>query len=186
MESIFRLHWCSWITIDSAAWYIAMNLQQTRQWCARAHGDQKYGQHRYSYHLEGVEAVALRFGFREPKIRKACWAHDVLEDTSFTAEDMLAAGFEPEVVEIALAVTDEPGADRHERKLKTYPKIKRTPGAVLVKLFDRIFNAEESLKNNPGKLDTYRLEHAEFEEYLRDPSDVTAVILWEHLQCLLF
>ena len=62
-----------------------MNLKQSRQWCASAHANQRYGNtvtddggmdgdRPYTYHLRKTEQVALRFGFRRAfSIRKACW-----------------------------------------------------------------------------------------------------------------
>jgi (p)ppGpp synthase/HD superfamily hydrolase len=162
-----------------------MDLEATRIWCAKAHGEQKYNEHPYSFHLQNVEDVALRFGFEDSTLRKACWTHDVLEDTTFSEKDLRDAGFDAAVIALAQAVTDEPGETRHERKLKTYPKIKATPQAVLVKLFDRIANIEQSLKNNPRKLEKYRLEYADFAKYLRDTDDAAAAPLWNHLDALL-
>jgi (p)ppGpp synthase/HD superfamily hydrolase len=162
-----------------------MNLAETRKFCAKAHGDQKYGKKAYSFHLRMVESVAVRFGFKDPILRKASWAHDLLEDTPLTKQDLLDAGMEEEVVVVASAVTDEPGATRAEKKLATYPKIKSTPRAVLIKLFDRIANVEYSIQTSPNKLDKYRKEYKSFREHLYDPSDLEAAPLWAHLDSLL-
>lgn len=164
-----------------------MNLRQTREWCASAHRsrNQRYGNRAYSFHLRRTEGVALRFGIRDSVIRKACWGHDVPEDLGTTEEELLAAGFEPASVVLIMAVTDEPGATRKERKLKTYPKIRRTWRAIIVKLCDRIANVEYSIETgNTRKLETYRSEQAVFEEHCRDRDFAEAEPLWQHLNRL--
>jgi hypothetical protein len=49
------------------------------------------------------------------------------------------------VLEIVQAVTDQPGSNRHERHLATYPRIALLEAAVCVKLADRIANIERSM-----------------------------------------
>lgn len=70
-----------------------MKLREVRSWCQCVHGDQRYGDFAYNYHLDRVEAVALRFGFHSRIIRIACQGHDLGEDTGATRETLLAAGF---------------------------------------------------------------------------------------------
>lgn len=173
-----------------------MNLQEVRRWCAAAHGNQGYGNtsvddggmdgyHPYSFHLRKTEQVALRFGFRDISIRKACWGHDVLEDTGKTIGDLLAAGFTPYEVALIWAVTDGDGATRHERKLEAYRKIRQTPGAVIVKLCDRIANLEHAIQaGSERKFKLYKREMREFEAKLRDRSDTRVAAMWEHLNWL--
>lgn len=164
-----------------------MNLKATRKWCAAAHRarGQRYGQYAYSFHLRMVEAVALRFGFRDSTLRKCAWGHDLIEDLGLAREDLLAAGFGQEEVKIIWAVSDEPGATRKERKAKTYPKIRDTERAILVKLFDRIANVEYSIKtNNREQLEKYRKEQVDFERVCRNRDYLEAEPLWEHLNKL--
>lgn len=164
-----------------------MNLRQTRQWCAAAHRShgQKYGPHAYSFHLRRTEGVALRFGFRDIVIRKACWGHDMSEDLGTTRDEFIAAGFDPAAVDLIMAVTDEPGKTRKERKLKTYPKIRSTPRAIIVKLCDRIANVEYGIETaNSKKLEQYRSEQEEFERQCRDRDVAEAEPLWDHLNRL--
>ena len=161
-----------------------MNLKETRLWCARGHGDQRYGRHPYKYHLNKVENVALRFGIRDRAFRQACWGHDLDEDTAVTLEDMRRVGFEEEAVTLCWAVTDEEGETREERKAKTYPKIRKTPRAVCLKLCDRIANVEESIKTGSPKFEMYKKEHAKFTRELFNAEDTEAAPLWEHLNSL--
>jgi guanosine-3',5'-bis(diphosphate) 3'-pyrophosphohydrolase len=162
-----------------------MKLAEVRRWAFDAHGTQRYGPHPYSFHLEAVEAVAIRFGFGSVKIRKSCLLHDVQEDTDKTAADMRAVGIEEDVIAISSAVTDEPGANRKERKQRTYPKIRILRDAVIVKLCDRIANVEFSLATDGRTAPMYKREFAEFELQLRDRDDLEVEVLWLHLEQLL-
>lgn len=173
-----------------------MNLQECRKWCAAAHGQQGYGNtsvddggmdgyHPYSFHLRQVEQVALRFGFRDVSIRKACWGHDVLEDTGKTVADLLDAGFTAYEVALIHAVTDGKGATRKERKREAYRKIRLTPGAVVVKLCDRIANVEHALSTgSERKYELYTREMSEFRKKLYDPADASVAAMWQHLEWL--
>jgi hypothetical protein len=172
-----------------------MTLQEARRWCIAAHGDQMYerrewgGQNRnrpYRYHLVGVEKVAIRFGFGgNIALRRACLAHDLLEDTRFTAVDMLDAGFTPYEVAIVDALTDGEGKTRKQKKQRVYRLIPLVKGAVLVKGFDRIFNWEYSIKSgNEYSMRTYIREYPEFKRRLFDANDQVAAPVWEHLDRL--
>ncbi len=165
---------------------ITMNLSEARIWCQRAHGDQKYGDHPYSYHLDAVEGVAVRFGFADDEIiRMSCQTHDTKEDRGVTREQLLTAGFPVEVADITDAVTDEDGATREEKKAKTLPKIAKIRKAIIVKLCDRIANVEESKKtNNTKKFQMYKKEQAELSRQLRDFNDKELEPLWNHLEGL--
>jgi (p)ppGpp synthase/HD superfamily hydrolase len=173
-----------------------MNLQQTRKWCAAAHGNQGYGNtsvddggmdgyHPYSFHLRKTEQVALRFGFRSSSIRKACWGHDVVEDAGKTLVDLLNAGFTPYDVALIWAVTDGEAETRHQRKLMAYRKILQTPGSIIVKLCDRIANVEHAVvAGSSRKYELYKREMVEFEAILRDRSDKTVEPMWNYLAWL--
>lgn len=164
-----------------------MKLQQTRQWCSKAHGMQLYGPFPYSYHLRAVENVALRFGFRSPRLRKAIWLHDVIEDCKLSVSHLVLAGHDAQSVKMAWAVSDSKGKTRKQRKAKTYAKINATPGAKLVKLCDRIANVEFSSSGlgNPAKFEMYRQEYAEFKRKLYNAAEVELEPLWRHLDTLL-
>lgn len=175
-----------------------MNLQSKQEYLAIAHGDQCYGNtatddggmdgyHPYRVHLAETAAVAQRFGVTNPAILIACWGHDVLEDTDTTLEDLLHAGFDPYEVTLMWACTDGDGGTRAERKAEAYSKIRVVPGAVTVKLCDRIANVEHGIKAGyERKYELYRHELPEFERSLRDlqPEDETVQQLWQHLNWL--
>lgn len=163
-----------------------MNLCQLRIWAAARHGNQKYGAHPYSYHLNKVEGVAIRFGFNDQDLLSACHTHDLIEDTNTTAQDMHDAGINPRVIRITENLTDEPGANRQEKKAKTLPKIAADPDSILAKLFDRIANVEEGMATgNTKTLSRHVEEYREFKKALYKAEHLEAQALWQHLDELL-
>ena len=107
-----------------------MNINQRtsfpkwRAFCAQAHAKvgQTYGDHPYSYHLARVEEALMRFGFSAQAYRMAAWGHDLIEDTKETRRSLLNQGISMLTLMGIWGVTDEPGATRKARKLRTYPK----------------------------------------------------------------
>ena len=163
-----------------------ISLRAAREWCTRAHGSQLYENLPYNYHLGKTENVAVRFGFgKDTVIRISCWTHDVPEDTKKKLEDLLRAGFPGRVVEITWRVTDEPGANRSDRKRKTYPKIAVDWKAVVVKLCDRIANVEHSI-NDAKRMRKNRREYPKFRAALFNANhDERVLRMWAHLDQLI-
>ena len=151
-----------------------------RAFAERAHRDQQYGEHPYVHHLAAVVAVLERFAVGDPDLLAAGWLHDVLEDTPTTRAELEAA-FGARVAELVWAVTDEPGANRRERKAATLPKTRSVPGATQVKLADRIANAEASRGTSMQGM--YRKELGAFEAALRVPGEHEP--MWDHLRSVL-
>ncbi len=141
-------------------------LQKAKEFAMKAHGQQMYGDKPYVVHLEHVYEVMKRYRHTNLDlfVLMAAWLHDVLEDTA-TSKAELVRNFGEEVTDIVYRVTDEPGADRAERKRKTYRKIRGHIDATTVKLCDRIANVEASL-DIPEKLEMYRNEYGEFRDAL--------------------
>jgi (p)ppGpp synthase/HD superfamily hydrolase len=150
----------------------------TARWYAIAkHGDQLYGQHNYSYHLDDavnelmahvLPLPALRF-YDHEIIVCATYLHDVLEDTDTTEAEMKTL-FDWRIVELVKAVTDGPGKNRRERKKGVYQAIRALgPAAFAVKLADRLANAKTSglSKGESDMLLMYRKEQPDFEDQLR-------------------
>jgi (p)ppGpp synthase/HD superfamily hydrolase len=108
--------------------------------------------------------------------------HDTLEDTDLTRGE-LEREFGSEVADLVFAVTNEPGACRRERFLKTYPKIRAHPDATILKLADRIANVIHALQSNWDILRMYCGEWPEFEKALRVPGECDD--MWKHLESLL-
>jgi (p)ppGpp synthase/HD superfamily hydrolase len=88
----------------------------------------------YIEHVRAVAAGLVPFG---DELVMAGLLHDVIEDTDWTAERLLAAGVPGPVVAIAEAVTNEDGvlyADKIRR-------VTRNPQATLVKIADNAHNS---------------------------------------------
>jgi (p)ppGpp synthase/HD superfamily hydrolase len=165
-------------------------VEAARLIALQAHADQRYGVHPYSVHLEAVVAILQNeFAFAvhsqaRDELIAAAWLHDAFEDTALTADDL--CGYVSNVtLALVTACTDGPGANRAQRKRRPYALIPLMPNAILVKLADRIANAEASKQHGPPRLlEMYRDEHAAFCERLRF-APVTAAFanhrLWERL-----
>ena len=165
-------------------------LQRAREVGTSAHAGQRYGAGAdYTVHLQMVEAVGRRFGVTDDDILCAFWLHDTLEDTPLR-RDLIAQWFNMRVLKLVIAVTDEPGKNREERKKATYPKTRAEGSdAIIVKLCDRAANLEACLMDfTGGKLDMYRKEQAGFRKALRAgrEDDVTPIekALWEYVESL--
>lgn len=146
-----------------------------------AHGDQLYGGKPYHIHLKSVANTLVRFGHDDKNIISAAYLHDVLEDTSVTGED-LSYIFGPSILALVMAVTNEPGANRKERAEKTYPKIRSTNRATLLKLADRISNLENCILSDDSRLEMYRKEYPGFRAALHQPGQYE--IMWKWLDFL--
>ena len=132
-----------------------------------AHGDQKYGDKPYSYHLEMVFRNAQRYGgSRAAKI--AAVLHDVIEDTPISKEQ-IAEKFGSHVADIVDLVSNQPD------KAETYKRIRTDKDAVFVKLCDRLANVTEGKKN-----DKYRKEQPLFKSILYRPGEFDD--LWDAIE----
>ncbi len=148
-----------------------------------AHGDQKYGEHPYVKHLADVRAVLKDFGV-EGDLAVAAYLHDILEDTKTTAEQMELA-FGSSVTKLVWAVTGV-GKNRKERNECAYGRLEEHPRAVILKLADRIANAEASARNNLDLLAMYRKEYPGFKARLERlgrllDEEATVTAMWARL-----
>jgi hypothetical protein len=160
------------------------------------HKDQLYGRKPYHVHLFDVVNVLLRFiewDEMPQELIDAAWLHDVLEDTD-TPREELEGSFNERVVRLVDAVTNEAGPNRAERQRLTYPKIRRTTGAITLKLADRIANLEQCVSHDrlgrrPGRLfKMYLKEWDSFQSELRGRcrgEGAAAKLMWEHLDELI-
>ncbi|MEG5236934.1 HD domain-containing protein [Microcoleus sp. AT9b-C3] len=160
-----------------------MNITDTaKEFAIAKHGNQKYGEHPYSYHLAQVSQVLSEFGYGgDEAIAAAGLLHDTLEDTPTTYE-MLVSEFGKETADIVWAVTSEPGENRVERFRKTALKIQSNKKALIVKLADRIANTEASFQSNLKLYKMYLKEFPLFKQLLYNPQDVELLPLWNRLE----
>jgi guanosine-3',5'-bis(diphosphate) 3'-pyrophosphohydrolase len=86
----------------------------------------------------------------DPTTLAAALLHDTIEDTSTTADELLAAGFGDEVVTVVVEVTDDKDLPKVERKrlqIEHAPTISKR--AKLVKLADKICNLRDIKRSPP-------------------------------------
>lgn len=167
-------------------------LSPAMHFAVRVHGNQKYGRKPYHAHLIDVVNVLRRFidwDDLSQEMIDAAWLHDSIEDTDTTAAE-IAALFGERTRELVVAVTNEQGENRKERHAKTYPKIRGVPGALLLKLADRIANIEQSISHNrvgrpPQKIfNMYLKEWNSFQEELKGRCEGEGEIekmMWDYL-----
>lgn len=185
-------------------------IKQAKEFAIKAHSGTNHlydGYLPYEYHLRHVVRVADTYkyhveltGVIQPAVDivlSACWLHDTIEDCRITYGDIwymitkaVDGGMKcPEatqIAEIVRAVTnDQRGRNRQERMTdECYKDILSTPGALFVKLCDRIANVEYSKMTMSSQLDMYRKEHALFCNKLKQPNNGLEP-MWEHLDNLL-
>jgi (p)ppGpp synthase/HD superfamily hydrolase len=163
-----------------------------REWCIEQH---KNTNHMYSeylpyeFHLRMVAEVANDFkhllddtkdyftgeDYRGPKqdqvtLKEAClravWGHDLIEDCRVSYNDVKNK-LGQEAADIIYAVTNDKGKNRKERAgVKYYQGIRDTPGAVFVKLCDRIANVQYGKMTKSRMFEMYKKENSDFEQYL--------------------
>lgn len=163
-------------------------VKEACEFAIEAHGNQKYGDKPYYYHLRAVVSTMQAFTIWDKDLLAAGYLHDVLEDTNLTYED-LADHFNPKICSIVDACTDGAGGNRKERKERPYTLIPGVPGAVQVKIADRLANTLANLvEGNLSLARMYRKEHPQFQTRLYgsiDPKDgatvAMAVTLDRHL-----
>ncbi len=127
----------------------------------------------YEFHLRMVAQVAKDFikllpdandgetSYRDDVII-AAYGHDLIEDTRVSYNDVYTKiGIIP--ANIIYAVTNEKGKNRKERANdKYYEGIRNTPGAVFVKLADRIANVQYSKMTKSRMFEMYKKENDNF------------------------
>ena len=160
------------------------------QWCIDKHKEtnHQYDQFLpYEFHLRMVDTVAQEYkylldascdyfgrGERKPfaaednfiSLRTAClravYGHDLIEDCRVSYNDCARAlGQAP--ADIIYAVTNEKGKTRKDRANdKYYAGIVATPGAVFVKLCDRIANVQYGILTKSRMTEMYKKENENF------------------------
>ncbi|MFT3857476.1 MAG: hypothetical protein QM742_08265 [Aquabacterium sp.] len=91
-----------------------------------------------------------------------------MEDTWVTLDEVRTR-FGDLVADCVALLTDEPGANRKERKAKTYAKLAQVHGALelalIVKAADRLANVRACIEDgNQRLLEVYRSEHPTFKQ----------------------
>ena len=159
-------------------------IDQARAFALAAHGDQMYGARPYSFHLDAVVRLLSPYGIEAQVIG---YLHDVVEDTE-VSEGEIRQHFGRLIAECVGLLTDAPGANRAERKARTYARLATIDGpaelALVVKVADRLANVRTCLiDDRRGLREVYSREHpafrrAVYREGLCEP-------LWVELDTLL-
>jgi len=162
---------------------MAEAVTRAREFAVAAHGDQRYGDQPYAVHLDAVVELLAPFGEQAQVVG---YLHDVVEDTAVPL-DAVRAQFGDRVAACVALVTDEPGANRRERKAKTNAKLASVSAdnalALVVKAADRLANLRASASSgSESKLGMYRREHPAFREaaYRLELCDV----LWQEMEII--
>lgn len=155
-----------------------------RSFAIAAHGDQRYGDKPYAFHLDAVAALAEPYGDDAVAI---AYLHDTVEDTETTLAEV-EQRFGPLIAACVGLLTDEPGANRKERKARTYAKLAQVRGpselALIVKAADRLANVRACVADRKTSLwELYRSEYAVFKPAAFRPGLCDR--LWEELERLL-
>lgn len=167
-----------------------MNLKKIIELASKKHKNDKYGDHPYTFHLKGTVEVAkllLKDYPRLDVIIAALWLHDIKEDTDVTDEEILEAiDNRLDILEIINLVTlEKSNLTKKEKQLKLFPYTRNNQEAVLVKLCDRIFNIENSIKEKNKFKNLYKKEDDRFKFGLFNPDHSYAKKLWSHYENLL-
>lgn len=163
-------------------------MENKIQWCIEKHTQTNHFYDTYlpyEFHLRMVVNVAKDYiklcdknedgdvdEIRDTIIL-ACWGHDLIEDTRTSYNDVKEVLGE-DVANIVYAVSNEKGKTRKERANKNYyDGIRSTPGAVFVKLCDRIANVQYSKMTKSRMFEMYKKENNNFITSLGWFGDVT-------------
>jgi len=161
------------------------NAEKAKIYAYEKHAGQIHGTRPFTTHLHEVVDTLHEFGYKDDDLTAAAWLHDVVEDTSVTIEEIYTE-FGDRIGDLVDALTDGPGETRLEKKAKPYATIPNVPGAVIVKLADRIANVRftmvEGAKAERYRM-TYKKEHAGFCNALSKEGEATE--MWYLLDNLL-
>ena len=139
-------------------------------WCIEQHRKTNHFYDRYlpyEFHLRMVNNVYEDFQhLLDTELNEYCgkavFGHDLIEDTRVSYNDVKNQLGE-EVADIIYAVTNDKGNNRKERAGdRYYEGIRNTPGAVFVKLCDRIANVQYGKMTKSRMFEMYKKENSEF------------------------
>lgn len=118
-----------------------VDIDAARELARTCHAGQvdKVGRDYFDAHLTPIGEAAAIFG---DQVAQAAWLHDVVEDTSTSLADLLAIGFDPDVV----AAVDAVSRRHDETYAELIDRASAHPVGRLVKLVDNAWNVAA----NPG------------------------------------
>jgi (p)ppGpp synthase/HD superfamily hydrolase len=136
-------------------------------------------------YFSGKEEGEMRRDEDHVSLRTAClravWGHDLIEDCRVSYNDVKNQ-LGQEAAEIVYAVSNEKGKTRSERaNSKYYTGIYETPGAVFVKLCDRIANVQYSKMTKSRMYEMYMKENDHFCHAIGYRPDHDLVAMFDYL-----
>lgn len=113
------------------------------------HGNQKYGDKPYSYHLEDVyRTYECLFGHVEDEIVMAIFLHDSIEDCNIDGQYLIWAGVPSSVVTLVEILTKW----KYETKLAYLSRVMENEAARMIKAADSHSNLVHSFKSGNERL----------------------------------
>ncbi|QIG70575.1 putative metal-dependent phosphohydrolase protein [Rhizobium phage RHph_I1_18] len=172
------------MTLDTNVWMCNTKISNARWYADKAHQKlgQKYGGLEYVAHLDEVFVKAIEYLHHIPEEHRIdtlmlAFLHDIIEDTEETIHS-IKFYFGERLSFLVDCISDAEGANRKERKRKTWHKLRKSDLVIFIKLCDR-------LCNTPGKLrDMYRKEFPSFEAALYVPGQFED--MWDELRKVTF
>ncbi|PJG51968.1 phosphohydrolase [Bradyrhizobium forestalis] len=109
------------------------------------------GNEPYVNHLaEVANLLATATEGADAELVAAGWLHDTIEDTDTTREE-LAQTFPERVASLVVECTDDMSLPKAERRrLQVLEAPKKSPGAKLIKIADKISNTEARIQTDPS------------------------------------
>lgn len=112
----------------------------------KGHGDEPYINHL----AEVANLLAVATDGADAELVAAGWLHDTIEDTD-TSRSELAKLFGADVADLVEEVTDDMTLARSERRrIQVIEAPRRSPGAKLIKIADKISNIRARIFFEPG------------------------------------
>lgn len=169
-----------------------INYDTYSKWCISKHAETNHYYDKYlpyEFHLRMVDHAASKFEYllndevdvttgktreecKEAKIpffslrivaRIGCWGHDTIEDARVSYNDAVKVLGKPAAEIIRACTNYGRGRNRDERMPDyIYEDIKNVPGALFVKLCDRIANVQYGKMSGSSMFEKYRKENENF------------------------
>lgn len=149
-------------------------INKAKSFATSKHQGQKYGNHTYSYHLEEVYQLTCEAGL-SISFQVGAYLHDVLEDTTATAEE-LKEEFNEEILKMVVCVSGF-GKNRKERTQDIIDKLTQNPQYIDLKICDRIVNMRQSKLTNLKLYEMYCKELPKFEQLINLSSNYLQKII---------
>lgn len=166
-------------------------IEMAKQLALEYHGDQRYGDRLYEFHLNDVIQVLNENAISSSNefyidLHVIAWLHDVLEDTNIDPK-IISNQFGAHVLTAVQALSDGEGKNRTEKKAAMMKNLVLNQSAMIVKLADRISNVRISIQDaNEKKLSMYKAENASFTAHIENSVETKeGELLLRHLRSIL-